>query len=1362
MSLFTSVSKVVYAVLLSLSCTVVLNAKVTAYVDVQTSPTPQVTISWNDQGGNTVELVRRPLGLLGLETWTVLDEDASSPYVDETVALGESYEYSIRSITESRFRNRFAHMAVTLEAPLSDERGAVLLVVEDKWSTELAAEIGFLELNLVADGWGVERLDWNREGENNSAALKAAIQDAVAVNPEINSLFIFGAVEMVMSGWLDPDVHGNHPHETDLFYGDIDWEWQDTLNSGNYTAGDGIYDESYYPSEIELRTGRVTFHGMPSYKKNEGEYLRDYIHKEHAYRYLHREVTYQNYVGDEGYLYATNASLKPMVGEGNWTDVGNLDTIIGEENYLVAIGKRDMGKWDAARDGFQKAIFTASFRSHNLEWWDTDNNMRGMLSQPDWGLTALWGGRPAWYLHKLAAGRPIGQAVIETQNDLLNPAYAFDGGMYQQARDYDFFSDEVARNYVSANLIGDPTLRVAHVRPVEGLSIRRLDASNVELSWDASSAVDLIGYHVYKSNERLGTYSRLTTTPIVDLTYSITALDDEETWFQVRAVANVTVPTGVYEEQSHGRFALARADGSVNSAPVATDFEVVGKINTPLRFAFQGSDVDGDMLTPILLDNPDSGQIRWWEGNPYYVSKRDTPVEETATFVLFDGVTVSEPATITFKATEFGDTLLAWEFPDGTTVAQEPGFSRTHISSTAISGGPGTSIISAWPGTDSYTSRFIGSSLDETGDYFTWTVSPDPGYQMHLSRINLGICGTEYNQVSYELRVSDDGFDSYEVVPMEFGSIVGRGLNGNAGILDSVDCSGVALLQNQANPVEFRLHWWDTAGSSAVVGLGKITDPVYYDAIEDVSIRGTMTNALGLPAIVAEQTDVMIDEGTTVDLLVALSSAPSGPVTLNVGKVSGDPSLVLESAATLEFDADNWQHAQIVRLSAMNDDNLEDGQAVFEITATDYTSLRLNVTEIDSERAPEAVADAYSLLPDSVLEVEAPGVLANDFDGNEDPLTAWLVSDVNNGGLVFNSDGSFTYTPNPGYLGADSFSYEADDGDQRSEVVTVDLDISHNSLLVSVFGEVRAYQPEIYSEGQYSNGQVVLENEGRLLRIMNNGWYMVDLSQVEITADTVLEFDFSNSIEGEIHGIYLDDDASDINEELCFKFTGSQDWGDHDLNDYDSSRPDPKHYKINIGSYYTGTYRYLVFVQDHDDGSSDAVSTFSNVRIYNPSPATVWADARGLDPFEEYSLNSDANGDGRSHAYHFAFDTNPLGDGSDEGKQSQVLAVDPNDGGSYLTLTLPVRAGAIFSGDPLTSAPIDGLVYEIIGDGDLIEPEADLGVEEVWPALSSELPELGDYDAVEGSDWEYRSFRLTTPVDSEDRGFIWVRVLEAP
>src|SRR5690606_15872536 len=73
-----------------------------------------------------------------------------------------------------------------------------------------------------------------------------------------------------------------------------------------------------------------------------------------------------------------------------------------------------------------------------------------------------------------------------------------------------------------------------------------------------------------------------------------------------------------------------------------------------------------------------------------------------------------------------------------------------------------------------------------------------------------------------------------------------------------------------------------------------------------------------------------------------------------------------------------------------------------------------------------AVRDEYSALEDQVLIVAAhDGVLSNDINPDNNPLTAILVSTVSNGILTFNSDGSFDYTPNPDYSGSDSFTYKA-------------------------------------------------------------------------------------------------------------------------------------------------------------------------------------------------------------------------------------------------------------------------------------------------------------------------------------------------
>ena len=85
-----------------------------------------------------------------------------------------------------------------------------------------------------------------------------------------------------------------------------------------------------------------------------------------------------------------------------------------------------------------------------------------------------------------------------------------------------------------------------------------------------------------------------------------------------------------------------------------------------------------------------------------------------------------------------------------------------------------------------------------------------------------------------------------------------------------------------------------------------------------------------------------------------------------------------------------------------------------------------------SNNTPVGAANAYGSTNKVTLTVAAPGVLANDADG--DSLTAFtgrralLLSGPAKGTLILNANGSFTYKSKPGLVGVDSFTYTADDG----------------------------------------------------------------------------------------------------------------------------------------------------------------------------------------------------------------------------------------------------------------------------------------------------------------------------------------------
>ncbi len=82
----------------------------------------------------------------------------------------------------------------------------------------------------------------------------------------------------------------------------------------------------------------------------------------------------------------------------------------------------------------------------------------------------------------------------------------------------------------------------------------------------------------------------------------------------------------------------------------------------------------------------------------------------------------------------------------------------------------------------------------------------------------------------------------------------------------------------------------------------------------------------------------------------------------------------------------------------------------------------------------------FILDEDGSLSVAAAnGVLADDSDPENDPLTAILVAGPAHGSLAMLADGSFIYTPDANFNGIDTFSYKANDGllDSNVEVVRI-------------------------------------------------------------------------------------------------------------------------------------------------------------------------------------------------------------------------------------------------------------------------------------------------------------------------------------
>ena len=136
--------------------------------------------------------------------------------------------------------------------------------------------------------------------------------------------------------------------------------------------------------------------------------------------------------------------------------------------------------------------------------------------------------------------------------------------------------------------------------------------------------------------------------------------------------------------------------------------------------------------------------------------------------------------------------------------------------------------------------------------------------------------------------------------------------------------------------------------------------------------------------------------------------------------------------------------------------------------AADSNLATVTITIAAANTPPVAVGDAYEVERNGTLTVpNALGVLGNDTDGDNNPLTAILVASVAHGTLTLAADGSFVYTPTAGYTGPDSFTYRANDGIADSLVTTVTLGVVADNLppVASTTGNAAAGTEDVTLNG---------------------------------------------------------------------------------------------------------------------------------------------------------------------------------------------------------------------------------------------------------------------------------------------------------
>jgi len=121
---------------------------------------------------------------------------------------------------------------------------------------------------------------------------------------------------------------------------------------------------------------------------------------------------------------------------------------------------------------------------------------------------------------------------------------------------------------------------------------------------------------------------------------------------------------------------------------------------------------------------------------------------------------------------------------------------------------------------------------------------------------------------------------------------------------------------------------------------------VIVEAGKETLLFATLT-AAPTPNFVTTADTVTVPEGGQGTFRVKLSEGPASDVTAAVTRISGDTDITISSGASLTFTGVNWDTFQIVTLQAAEDDDAENGEAIFRISATGIPDKDILAVEQD-------------------------------------------------------------------------------------------------------------------------------------------------------------------------------------------------------------------------------------------------------------------------------------------------------------------------------------------------------------------------------------------------------------------------------